>query len=308
MIHQSFPFQGLFFLLIVPFIYFTVMPFMTKNNGLVILQALFAANFLYVLISYLTKPVDFLPYTGIAANPNGFGQIAAIAFISGFFTLITLSKKRRLAKILLIAAIILTLVSVIISSSRTSFLVVGIITLIMSVHFIVARRNFKPILTIIVVGLLVWFSPIKEMFLNGMVEKFSTTYNEGNFLSGRTTVWQVVAKDSSLFGNGEDYFQKFFEGAHNSIVYILGVYGIIPAIFLTAFLLFLIVFAFLHTIQSNKDTLTIFPFVIIVTFTLFSMTEAMFGLIGNGITIAFYHVVGLLFFNEEMKKRVKTVV
>ncbi|WP_066067284.1 hypothetical protein [Neobacillus soli] len=305
-IHQSFPFQGLFFLLMVPFIYFTVMSFMTKIAGLVIHQALFTANFLYILISYLSRPIDFLPYTGIAANPNGFGQIAAIAFITGFFTLITLSKQRRFAKVMIVAAMILSLVSVILSSSRTSFLVVGFITLIISVHYIFTQRNFKPILMISFVGLIGWFSPIREMFFNGMVEKFSSTYSEGNFLSGRTGVWQVVIKDSSLFGNGDDYFQKFFEGAHNSIVFILGAYGIIPAILLTVFLLLLTVLAFRFTVQKRRDDLAIFPLIIIVTFILFSMTEAMFGLIGNGITIAFFHVVGLLFFGEEVNKKAKT--
>jgi O-antigen ligase len=307
-LHHTFPFQGLFFLLIVPFIYFTVMPFITKISGPIVYQSLFAANFLYILISYLTIPVDFLPYTGLAANPNGFGQIAAIAVINGFFILITIAKKRKLAKILLITSIFLSLVSVILSSSRTSFIVVGIITLILSVHFTVVRRNFKPFLIIILVGLICWFSPIKEMFLHGMIEKFSSTYNEGNLFSGRTDIWHIVAKDASLFGNGEDYFQNFFEGAHNSIVYILGVYGIIPAILLAAFLLFLIVLAFLQTIQSKKDKLAIFPFVIIVTFTLFSMTEAMFGLIGSGISVAFYHIVGVLLFNRGENKRTKTVV
>ena len=247
-----------------------------------------------------------LPYSGIAGNSNGFGQIAAIAFIAGFLTLINLSKKRRVGKNLLIIAMIVSLVSVILSSSRTSLLVVGFITLIISVYFVVAWRNFKPFLVIILLGLIGWFSPIKEMFIKGMIEKFSMTYNEGNLLSGRTGVWKIVINDSSLFGNGEDYFRNFIEGAHNSIIYILGAYGIIPSILLSVFLLLLILLAFLHTIQSNKHIVTIFPLVIILSFTLFSMTEAMFGLIGNGITIAFYQVVGWLLFTDQHKSKPKT--
>ncbi|WHY85622.1 hypothetical protein QNH39_23920 [Neobacillus novalis] len=304
-IHHTFPFQGLFFLLIVPFIYFSVMPFMTKLGGPFIHHSLFTANLLYILISYLTVRVEFLPYSGIAANPNGFGQIAAITVIAGFFTLITLSNKGRLPKLLIIAAILLSLVSVIFSSSRTSFLVVGIITLIISVHFIMAKRNFKPLLIIMTIGLIGWFSPLKEKFLSGLLEKFASLNEAGNLFNGRTGTWQLVVKEASLFGHGDDYFEGFFEGAHNSLINILGVYGIIPTLLLAAFLLFLIVLAFINTFRKSQDKLAIFPFIIIVTFTLFSMTEAMFGLIGNGITIAFYHVVGLLLLTEGPKTMVR---
>jgi O-antigen ligase len=301
-IHQSFPVQGLFFLLVVPFIYFTVMPFMTKKGGAVIYQSLFAANFLYLVISFLTKPIDFLPYTGVAANPNGFGQMAAIAFFAGFFTLITLTKKGKLLRLLLIAAMIVSLGSVLLSSSRTSLLVVGMVTLLILIHFMFTRGTFKPFLIILVLGLIGWFSPLKDMFISGIMEKFSTTYIEGNLLSGRMGVWKLVVSESSLFGNGRDYFNKFFEGAHNSIIYILGVYGIVPALLLTVFLLLLIVLSFRYAVLRRKDHSAVFPFIIIVTFTLFSLTEAMFGLIGNGITIAFFHVAGLLIFKEKMRK------
>jgi O-antigen ligase len=300
-VHQTFPFQGLFFLLFVPFIYFTVMPFITKIGGSVYHISLFIASITYIIVSYITKPIDFLPYTGILANPNGFGQISAISFITGVFTLLTLSKKRILAKILVIAALILSLVSVILSSSRTSFLIVAIITMIISIHFLIVKRNIKPLLMIIMAGVIAWFSPLKEMILGGLVKKFSEFYLDGNLFNGRTSVWEGVLQEGALFGHGEDYFQHFIEGAHNSIVYILGVYGIVPAILLTAFLLFLIILAFSNAFR-NSHLMGIYSFVIIITFTLFSMTESMFGLVGNGITIAFYHVCGLLIFDDGMNR------
>jgi O-antigen ligase len=306
-INQSFPFQGMFFLFVVPFIYFTVMPFSTRNDQLVVNQALFAANFFYIILSYLTTPVAFEPYSGITANPNGFGQISAIAFITGFFIFINLPKKRRLIKLLLIAAIFLSFVSVLISSSRTSLLVIVCGIFIISIYYYFIRRNIKPFIIITLVGLIGWFSPIRQMFLNGIVEKFSTTYKEGNLFSGRTGIWETVLNDSTLFGNGENYFGKFFEGAHNSIIYILGVYGILPAMLLTVFLLLLVLHALRNAFKKKGEQSAIFSLVIIATFVLFSTTEAMLGQIGNGITIAFYQVVGLLFFNEEIQKRAKRV-
>jgi O-antigen ligase len=301
-LHDSFPTQGMFFLLVVPFIYYTVMPYVTNLSGPVIHYSLFAANFIYILISFITVPVQFLPYYGIVANPNGFGQIGAITVIAGIFLLFTLPSRRKLTKVLVCASVVLSLVGVILSSSRTSILVIGMVTLIFATYSIVIQKNMKPLLIIIFAGIISWFSPIKELFITGMVDKFSTFYNEGDLLNGRLGIWEIVFNDSALFGNGEDYFQNFFEGAHNSIVYILGVYGIVPALLLTIFLLLLIVIGFLNILKNKNDKFAIFPFVIIVTFFLFSMTEAMFGLIGNGITIAFYHVVGILLFKAKLKK------
>ncbi|OLS40006.1 O-antigen ligase [Bacillus sp. MRMR6] len=310
-LNNEFPIQGLFFLLIVPFIYFIVMPFVTKKGGFVIHYALFASNFLYILLSYVLRPVDSLPYMGITANPNGFGQIAAIACISGFIILITIPKQKRWTKLLLIAALLLSLGSVILSSSRTSFVVVAFIIFIITVYFLVARGNFKPLLSLVTLGVIAWLSPLREVFLAGLVDKFAEYYQNGNILNGRTGTWGIVMRDARLFGNGEDYFDHFFEGAHNSIINILGVYGIIPALLLTTFLVALMVQAFLFAFRNKKDTLAVFPFVIIVTFTLFSMTEAMFGLIGNGITVAFYLVTGYILFygcRAEPKAKVKAPV
>lgn len=298
--HHSFPLQGFFFLLVVPFIYYTVMPYMTKLGGPVIHHSLFAANMIYVLISFFTRPVEMLPYSGIAANPNGLGQIGAITVITGIFILITLSNKRIFVKLLIIAVMLLSLVGVILSSSRTSFVIVGIITLMVAAHFTVARKNYKPFLVLLVVGFIAWFTPIRDMLLSGLIEKFSGLYHDGNLLNYRTIVWGGVFRELSLFGHGEDYFQHFVEGAHNSIIYILGVYGLIPAILLSTFLVLLILSAIKYTIHSKNQKLAIFPLTIIVTFILFSMTESMFGLVGNGITIAFYHAVGILLFREEM--------
>jgi hypothetical protein len=306
-IKNTFPVQGFFFLFAVPFIYFTVMPYITKVGGPVIHQALFAANTLYILISFLTKPIEFLPYHGIAANPNGFGQLGAIAVISGFFILITLTKKRILTKMLVIAGILLSLVAVILSSSRTSFVIVGIITIVITAYFTMANRNFKPLITLAIVGVIGWLSPLRDIFLSGLVEKFTHFYADGNLLNDRTIIWDGVFREASLFGHGDNYFQNFIESAHNSLIYILGVYGIVPALLLSTFLLLLIVISFLYIFQSKNGKMAIFPFAMVITFILFSMTESMFGLIGSGITIAFYHVVGILIFNEGMTKKFENV-
>jgi O-antigen ligase len=307
-LHHSMPIQGLFFLVIVPFIYFTVMPFMTKIGGYHIHYSLFLANFSYLVISYLTVPINFLPYSGVTANPNGFGQISAIVVITGYFILLSLPKKQLIAKVVIFTAMSLAIVGIFLSTSRTSFLVVGIITFILTIHYLL-QRNLKPLLILLLAGLIGWFTPIKEMYLTGILDKFKEFYHAGNLSNGRMEIWQEVFSDAALFGNGEDYFHSFFEGAHNSIIYILGVYGIVPAIFLSIFLLFLMILGIQHTIQKINQKFAIFPFIIIFTFILFSMTEAMFGLIGNGITIAFYHVVGILLFhkNEQMEAVAKTI-
>jgi O-antigen ligase len=302
-IHNSIPVQGLFFIIMVPFVYFTAMPYLTKVSGSITHIALFAANITYLLISYGTVPLAILPYSGIAANTNGFGQMGAIAVISGIFTLLTLSRKRKIAKFFTFIAIIISFISVLISFSRTSLLVVVTAIFIIFAHYVITHRTMKPLIFLLIVGVIAWFTPVKQMFLSGVFEKFSTLQDEGNLLNGRTSIWQIVFKETTLFGHGKDYFNGFFEGAHNSIVYIIGVYGLFPAVLLVAFLLFLNVLSFLHMIkQKSNDKTAVFPFVIIVSFTLFSMTEEMFGLIGNGITIAFYHVVGLLLFREPKTK------
>jgi O-antigen ligase len=294
---QIVPIQGLLFLLIVPFLYFTVMPYITKISNHVIYQSLFTANVLYLLISFATKPFETIPYSGLAANPNGFGQMGALTYISGIFLLMSLSKKRILLKLFVMVSMALAFIGIILSTSRTSLVIVLFISIIVTLYLAVKKQKVKPILGFLVLGVIIWFSPIKDMYLVGIIEKFSQLNSSGNLLNGRTDIWETTFKDATLFGYGEHYFERFIEGAHNSMIYTLGAYGFASAILLSIFLLALNLLAFLHIFES-KDKLAIFPFVLIATFTLFNITETMFGFIGNGITIAFYHVTGILMFHK----------
>jgi hypothetical protein len=303
LIQNAIPVQGFFFLLIVPFLYYSVMPFMTKISGQVIPLALFTANMLYLVISIATKPILILPYSGVAANPNGFGQMGALVFISGLIMLVTLSRKAMITKIGILAAMVFALVCVLLSESRTSLFIVVIITIFTTFHTLLSKRNFRPLLAIIALGLIGWFSPLRDILLSGVGRKISQLTSEGDFSNGRSEVWQGVIKEATLFGHGERYDENFTEGAHNSIIQILGYYGIIPALLLSTFLLLLLILAFIN-IYKVKQKIAILPFVIILTFTLYCMTESMFGLIGNGITIAFYHTIGLLIFKETSDTRV----
>jgi O-antigen ligase len=80
--------------------------------------------------------------------------------------------------------------------------------------------------------------------ISGMIDKIQSHSNQGNILSGRLYIWQKTLEDSTLLGHGRDYFaNNFVLGAHNSLIGILGEYGIIPTIFMIIFAVFGILLA-----------------------------------------------------------------
>lgn len=301
MTHHSIPIQGLFLLVFVPIIYFWVMPGSGKMFELVVLCGLFFSNFFYIVCSYIRVPITIFPYYGLAGNPNGFGQLSTLSFITAIYLLIVKSNGKRplqkLKKPLLFCALSISFISVILSQSRTSLVVMGAITLFLLFIYIINHTSWKPLLFIFtIVTIFLLFIP-KETLLSGLIDKFSTSHSQGDLLNGREEIWGKVINEAVLLGNGSSYFDGFTEGAHNSIIWILGVYGYLAALLFAIFLLFALIVSIQFIFKKGNNHLVKFlPFIITLTFILFSMTESMFGLIGTGITIAFYNVVGYLLF------------
>lgn len=301
-IHNTFPVQGIFFLVMIPIMYFSVMPSVIKVQGQMILWGLLLANLTYLVDSYLTVPFMLLPYSGIAANPNGFGQMGALTFICALFLLLTGTKRKRIRgffiRMVYLLALAIAFMSVIVSASRTSFIIMVISSAILIIYTAMIKKKRKPLLLTILIVLIVFFSPLKNLFFAGLIEKAQLVASQGGgLLDGRSAVWQYILDDAKILGNGESYFDGVMEGAHNSIFSVLAVYGYIPALFLTAFLIYCVYASFRYAIVNRRNNdFALLPFVMVVTFCLFSLTEAMFGLIGNGVTVAFFNVVGFLFF------------
>ena len=96
---------------------------------LVVICGLFFSNFFYIACSYISVSITIFPYYGLAGNPNGFGQLSALSFITAIYLLIVKSNGKssleKLKKLLLFGALSISFISVILSQSRTSLVVLG---------------------------------------------------------------------------------------------------------------------------------------------------------------------------------------
>lgn len=298
----EFPSNGLFFIWIVPLFLFLCFPRVIENLNYVLAVSSFISSFSYVFFSFVTVPFYSIPYSGLAANPNGFGQLGALSFIFGFILLFRYYKiKSYIHVIFIFLTLIISLLAVILSESRTSFMLVLLLSIIIFIfNFATEGISRKFILLPLIGFLIVYFVPIYDLFLNSIITKFRISMSHGDILNGRTYIWNTILNEATILGNGSDYWYKFgSEGAHNSILYIIGQFGIIAGILFFVFLLLSIYAAIKYAFAfKNVDPFSVVPLVSILSFCILSITEQMFGSIGKGVTLCFYISIGkIVYFN-----------
>ena len=115
-------------------------------------------------------------------------------------------------------------------------------------------------------------------------------------MSGRDDIWAKTLIDMKLLGNGEKYFETNFDlGAHNTIVHIIGVNGIIAEMLMVSFALVSFYYAAIYFRKHwQKDRYAIAPLVFMTCFWTLSMGEGMFGSLGNAMTLAYMLSVGVI--------------
>src|SRR5699024_12754609 len=173
---------------------------------------------------------------------------------------IILNNKRSyiLASIYLLIAIAASYLTFI-SNSRTSFITLVIVFIIVTFTFIsdVLKKQelltWKSItgvclLTLFGVGLFVLIeNPAYTVLETTVIAKFQRKIEHGSLTAGRVEIWQPIIEGAGLFGKGSGYFSAISGlGAHNSFLHILSLYGWFAAIAYACFWLFMLVTSLIY--------------------------------------------------------------
>lgn len=108
---------------------------------------------------------------------------------------------------------------------------------------------------------------VDEIIISKFIRK------SGNTLDGREFAWLKTMKEAGLFGNGESYFNtEVGIGAHNTFIYVMGVYGWIPLIFFVLLLIFALYHCTVFTFKTSHKYKYL-PLLMLFTFLALSMGE-----------------------------------
>lgn len=304
--------DSLWYLIGVPVIFFIAFPkYFTSKPLKLVTITLFAGHLPYLLISLVTS-VPRYPYEGVFANPNQMGILGVILGCCSLIILNSQIKSRgRMKSIILFASFVLiSLLVVFISGSRTSLIVfVMLMFIFLSINMnILSRYKIKANVVISLVAAFILYSAYLHYgdALNGMITKMQYYSNQSNIFSGRLYIWRTTIGDISLLGHGSRYFQmKFGLNAHNSLIDILGEYGAISAIFMILFAGFGLILALrFYNRYKRNDNYAIAPLMIMILFWGLSMGEGLFGSLGRGITVAYYVIIGITVYQYYNKNEV----
>ena len=134
-------------------------------------------------------------------------------------------------------------------------------------------------------------------------EKFAASLRNGNLLSNRGMIWKYTFKHIRLFGGGPLFYVYASELdamqhlAHNSFLAVLGHCGPIAFVLFTAFCVYMLILSVRYGLAERR--LYLFPFVMLVSFYLCSITEDVFYLYGpRSGTLLFYAACAFLLIHE----------
>jgi O-antigen ligase len=131
-------------------------------------------------------------------------------------------------------------------------------------------------------------------FVNDMLEKFVTKSDDPT--DGRIVTWLAVLGDITLVGRGDGAFSGNYGGmAHNTYIEVLGGMGPIALVFILAIHALALYLACRLLFRNiRQDGYAIGPLLVLLNYFVLGLTELVFGLLGNGIHIAFLLMVGVL--------------
>jgi O-antigen ligase len=291
--------DGFWFLIAIPVIFFNALPkLMKKSANILITLGLLLGVSPYIVLSLLLHPVwqsDSKIYSGIFPNSNQLGFTAAMMSSSFFILAIgfLFSKKKSFQSSVVNASLILCFVVILISNARTSLVAFLAMSLLMFWKVFQTGRN---IVIAVIAGMVI---SAVSLFLNSQNPWLFERINEiqgKDALSGRDDIWAKTILDLKLLGNGEQYFETNFGlGAHNTIIHILGVNGLIAAMTIVLFAIVSFYYAVLYFKKHyQEDPYAIAPLVFITCFWMLSMGEGMFGSLGNAMTLAYMLSIGVI--------------
>lgn len=298
-----FPIDGLYYLYFVPIVLFLAIPIVLEDSNKEIVIALFYASFIFIVFSLIKKPVIFGKiYQGVTYNPNSLGYLAAQSTISSFYLLlINYNKKNKLGTLGLLLSFLMSIMLVILSNSRTSFLVTVLCILSVFLLFAWSKEiRLRRYIKFFVIGIALYFGIFKEWLELGIFSKFRRLSSSGNILNSRNLIWKQIIDDITILGHGEGYDKLTTgKGAHNTVLGIVSKSGAIAALFLLVFFILILYYSFIYFIKRKGKNYSMVPLIVSFMFILFSLTESMLGNIGKGITPAFFNIIGVLIFHSK---------
>lgn len=291
--------DGFWFMIAVPVIFFNALPkLMKKSANILITLGLLLGVSPYIIFSWALQPVwqsDSRIYSGIFPNANQLGFTAA-AMSSGLFVLAIgclFSKKNSFQLLLVNISLVACLMTIMLANARTSLVTFFIMSLLLLWQLFQSTRN---VVMAVVAAFAIGMATINIGAQNPWLFERISDIQEKDALSGRDDIWSKTLTDMKLLGNGEKYFETNFDlGAHNTIVHIIGVNGIIAAMLMVSFALVSFYYAAIYFRKHwQEDRYAIAPLVFMTCFWTLSMGEGMFGSLGNAMTLAYMLSIGVI--------------
>lgn len=228
-----------------------------------IIGALFKFDYFFGIIPNVLT--DNYRYASILDNPNALGEYGFIAFfIITFYVLNTKNLKKRLLYFICYGIIGLGLL---VSLSRNSIMMVGILYLYLLLHFKHLDKFLIRIFSIInitIISALVLAFIIKTEFMINFLR-----LNQG--LTGRMDIWSFILnsiRENFFFGIGfgssgvylHDYYSTQITSTHNMYLGLLWEMGILAFIILISWMIMLVVsnYRLMKKITSHYHTLLMF--------------------------------------------------
>lgn len=277
-----------------------ILPMLKLEINALIFNALLTSHLLIILIPIIMEGINDIPYRGIFYNTNSFGQISATIFIVLWARVLiyleNLIKGQNTTKskmnyfnfifqgILLISSFYL----IVISGSRTSFLAATIVVLIgcltifvyiikyKKVGILIMRGGILSLIMLFVLSIINRFTNLGKVIMNNIIYKFTLRANQSSgILSARDRIWAETIENSKIFGHGNNYFGEMGIGAHNTLISILGQYGLISLIIFVIFLTMVFYFNLKYSLSNTNNKYKYLPLMIFIGFLAMSMGEDM---------------------------------
>jgi hypothetical protein len=291
--------DGFWFMIVVPVIFFNALPKLMKGSAnILITLGLLLGVSPYIIFSWTFQPVwqsDSRIYSGIFPNANQLGFTAA-AMSSSLFVLAIgclFSKKDSFQLLLVNISLVACLMTIMLANARTSLVTFFVMSLLLLWQLFQSTRN---IVMAAIAAFAIGMATVSISAQNPWLFERIGDIQEKDALSGRDDIWVKTLLDMKLLGNGEKYFESNFDlGAHNTIVHIIGVNGIIAAMLMVSFALVSFYYAAIYFRKHwREDRYAIAPLVFMTCFWTLSMGEGMFGSLGNAMTLAYMLSVGVI--------------
>lgn len=225
-------------------------------------------------LKYITTPLllgettfKALRFKGYFSNTNALGLFGTALYCVNIYVLIRKVFNKKTLKFLSFVTMVLTIILIIISSSRNAFLASTLITIwLFHKEMKFSLRLILFWTTLVGIGLL--FLSLIGIDI-GVVNKTIEKLSAGKILDGRVEILITSIRDISLFGHGKSYYINKSIGVHNSFAHILnlfGIFGVTLYIFMMSNIYFNI-----KNLESRKLSQTF-----LIVYVLFSLNETIY--------------------------------